>query len=681
MQRCGIPVVLVTLVALAAAGVLLGSRSSSGQTADGWRQLSLPDFVGEIERLTAGTAPLSDALWTEIRSQSAERLLQAVAAGAAADYGQLVSLYLWARPTLTPAQVTTVLASLTPQTNAVSGWSLDKLQSVHARMTSAALPDATVHGLALAWLEGRDVRTLADPPQIGWLLGEVEAAEQSDTAPRAITVRWTGTLRAPADGQYVLSLSPVQLNYEQGQTYRRQTVAIWVGGQQVLDSAAAGGTSRAAAVRLTGATPVPLRVELTYTCSHPAVLAERPVVALLLWEGPGLAQRVVPAAALATGDGQPGLVGEYTVRGPAGAESLQRVDPQLNFLWSSTSAVRDGTDALASQLATQLCALATTPSTLAAWESAGAAQSDTWVGGSREFLTALTAAQRTAWIETLRAHPALLADCSRTAAAELYQQGRLGAPHAALQLWGTWAQAHADELPTLAVDFDAANRQPYRRLASALVWECPAHLSALEEDYLTLADGQCCLPAAYALAYAYWAQGQITAWSEKLDARLADEQLAGDARVGWLLARAEAEEICRSPAGRYWRTLERPLAGQGFLEEATLVARSEDVRLRACLELAARWTTDERIAAATAMLDRAQQRCPSAASAAVLAQWRTALGALQTAFEQRHAAAETQARDAYIARLRHRHQAAQQRGDSEATTRYEQLLTAAGATE
>ena len=70
--------------------------------------MSLPDFVREITQLTSAAESLSDALWTEIRSQSAERLLQVLTAGTAADYGDLVSLYLWARPQLTPEQVTTV---------------------------------------------------------------------------------------------------------------------------------------------------------------------------------------------------------------------------------------------------------------------------------------------------------------------------------------------------------------------------------------------------------------------------------------------------------------------------------------------------------------------------------------------------------------------------------------------
>ena len=81
MKRCGMPAVWLVCVVLGAVWVLVGNQQSAGQSPDEWRQLSLPDFVREITQLTSTAEPLSDALWTEIRSQSAERLLQAVAAG------------------------------------------------------------------------------------------------------------------------------------------------------------------------------------------------------------------------------------------------------------------------------------------------------------------------------------------------------------------------------------------------------------------------------------------------------------------------------------------------------------------------------------------------------------------------------------------------------------------------
>ena len=143
-----------------------------------------------------------------------------------------------------------------------------------------------------------------------------------------------------------------------------------------------------------------------------------------------------------------------------------------------------------------------------------------------------------------------------------------------------------------------------------MVSQYPAHLDRFDQDYLILPDGQCVLGVAYTLAYGYWVGGRIEQWVDRLEARLADEQLTGDRRVNWLLARAQAEEIRRSPPYEHWLTVDRFLAGRGWIEEACLVAQSEPVRLRAYRELAARLTAEERLDAAQRMLDRRGRPVP-----------------------------------------------------------------------
>jgi hypothetical protein len=120
--------------------------------------------------------------------------------------------------------------------------------------------------------------------------------------------------------------------------------------------------------------------------------------------------------------------------------------------------------------------------------------------------------------------------------------------------------------------------------------------------------------------------------------------------------------------------VDRFLAGRGWLEEATLVAQSETVRLRAFQELAARQTVEQRIAAANKVLDEAAQRCGSAESVAALAQWRQELDGLSQAFQERREREEALIREAYAQRLRTRYQRALDRGDSQAAARYQDLL-------
>ena len=176
---------------------------------------------------------------------------------------------------------------------------------------------------------------------------------------------------------------------------------------------------------------------------------------------------------------------------------------------------------------------------------------------------------------------------------------------------GLWAQLHSDESPVLAVDFYLANRRVYRELSRQLVSQYPAHLDRFDQDYLILPDGQCALPAAYTLAYGYWVGGRIEQWVDRLEARLGGRTTHRGPPGELAAAHAQAEEIRRSPPYEHWLTVDRYLAGRGWLEEACLVAQSEPVRLRAYRELTARLTAEERLDAAQRMLEDAARRCPA----------------------------------------------------------------------
>ena len=205
-KRSGVPAVVLVVVTLVTGWMLVASRSSSGQSPDDWRQLSLADFVRVMTELTSGEEPLSDALWTEIRSQAAERLLPVVAAGTAADYGDLVSLFLWARPVLTADQVTTVLAGLQPPANQLAGWTFERMRTVQDRMLEAGMPIAAVHDVTCTWLGQRNVRTLENVDQLGWLFSQLELVDRQEIGPQEFSVTWTGLVRAGRRYVYVFPL-------------------------------------------------------------------------------------------------------------------------------------------------------------------------------------------------------------------------------------------------------------------------------------------------------------------------------------------------------------------------------------------------------------------------------------------------------------------------------------------
>ncbi|MHB9081935.1 MAG: PA14 domain-containing protein [Pirellulaceae bacterium] len=679
MKRCGFLAVLLVFGASCAVFLHWDDQEAAAQVPESWRQLSLPDFVREITQLTSGTEPLAESLWTEIRSQSAERLLQVVTAGTPADYGDLVSLYLWARPNLSAEQTATVLAGLSPQANQVSAWSYDQMRSVQTRMDMAQLPLDSIYALSMAWLENRDLRTIENVDQLGWLFAQVQAVERQEVAPQEFSVLWTGAVRAPADGTYTFSICPLDLNYEHAGTFRKQITKIWIAEQQILDSSRNGFTYQANPVMLSPAAAAPIRVELSYTCSSNGVIDDRPAVALLMWEASGMNKQLVPSTALSPPDGNgQGLQGEYLIKTGPQEATATRVDPQLNFVWYHQCFVLSPHDALRSRLADQLFAVASSADNLARWENNTNTNPERWQA-NWAFLESLPVSRHKQWAQLLAAHPALLEECASWMVANVYSRCRIGAPEEALHVLGLWAQSHCDETPALAADFYAADREVYRGLAEKLVWQYLPHLEALEQAYLQLSDGRCSLPVAYTLSYSYWTQGRIGEWIDKLDARLSDEQLSGDRRVNWLLARAQAEEIRQSPPQRHWVTMDRWLAGRGWLEEATLTAQSEPVRLRAFQELAARLAANEQLTAAGSILDQAGQRCTSGESVAALNQRRSELDTLSGVFQARHEHQEALAREAYVGRLKVRHQRAVAGGDQAASSRYEQLLTKAGA--
>ena len=207
-----------------------------------------------------------------------------------------------------------------------------------------------------------------------------------------------------------------------------------------------------------------------------------------------MARQLVPSTALVTPDGsQPGLQGAYVVQTGPSPVSMTRVDAQLNFVWYHQCFVVSPLADVRSQLADQLYAVASDPSTLARWEHEPGTNPEQWQA-HWALLESLDVTRHQQLGATARGAPALLEDCANWAVASVYSRCRIGAPDEALQVIGLWAQLHSDEPPVLAVDFYLANRRVYRELSRQMVSQYPAHLERFDQDYLILPDGRCALP-------------------------------------------------------------------------------------------------------------------------------------------------------------------------------------------
>ena len=153
---------------------------------------------------------------------------------------------------------------------------------------------------------------------------------------RAMSARWTGSLQAPAAGNYTFR----QIRQYSGND---SVMQVWISGNLVLDSGNGTGDERFSsnAIRL-DTKPVEVRIELVHQVDHdPGAYSTGVPFAALTWESDsGLAKELIPAAAFSppTGFGEAessGLKGEYFAGTELGDSPVEtRQDPGVQFTWS-----------------------------------------------------------------------------------------------------------------------------------------------------------------------------------------------------------------------------------------------------------------------------------------------------------------------------------------------------------
>lgn len=630
-----------------------------------------------IRILPAERLPSAETLDT-MRGHVAQQLLNE---GADSDltYEHRLVLYAWARGKLTAEQRTQQEAKLADtdlSTEEMADWWFERMVRAYQWMGDASLPEETKKSLIVGWLESQEIDSIASMPALVWLCHKVCLDK-----PRAadFSVRWTGFVEAPRDGDYTFSICPINANCEHRQHFARQTTSVWVDGRQVLDSTENGWTHRGNPAALSQGQPQAIRVEFSFTYrgtpENPTNIVY-PAIAMLMWEGPGVDKSIVPASAftLAEGTGN-GLLAEYSFSVDGTQDT--RTEPTIDHAWFGQMAVLPTNPEIHAQLVNRAWALALEPEYLAQWDSEETRPSANVMWLEPTLLTLMDSSQHASVASELLARPVLLETYSSLSQINgFYWMSRTGAPEKSLDVLGTWMQANPDNDPRFDNISEIRGVPSY--LTEDLVWQNRPNLDLFEERYLNMPDGGCCLPVAYVVCYGHQVEGRITEWIEKLDARLDDDSLTGDRRVNWLLARAHAEEIRHNRPGRHFEKTNRYLAGRDWIELACLAAQSEPVRLRAHKEYAIRLVARERFDGARQWLEFAATRFSDAASAEALAAWADEIDQAEADCRQKRQEAEEAAQQVYIQQLRSRHQRASDAGDDQAVGRYEQLLTAAG---
>ena len=153
----------------------------------------------------------------------------------------------------------------------------------------------------------------------------------------SFTATWTGFITAPQNGNYVFSVSPINVNSTSPSAPISFDMTASVNGQATLNSTSPDKseiwTSESAPVTLVGGQPVPISVTAKTTTPK---LKDGLLHAVLFWQGPGLTKSVVPASSFTqTNAGRAGLQATYSWTDDGVAKSLKRVDPNIDFAWTS----------------------------------------------------------------------------------------------------------------------------------------------------------------------------------------------------------------------------------------------------------------------------------------------------------------------------------------------------------
>lgn len=678
----------------------------------GWRDLPLATFVDQARKtLAAEPAPAAD-LVAAIHRHAAERLAQlSQPSGVVLD--DLLDLYAWGRDELSSEQRVAVLPRLKPTATDVRSWDLAHVHRTCGRMTQLGLPASSPEAVVTAWLEKRpmDETLLAGLPadrakqigEVSWLCGALDAM---GPAAEQFSVRWTGFIVAPSSGAYTFSTTPINVNAEDVAGHVAQVevpghadghvahlgdvsqrIAVWIDGQEVLKVDEVQWQSQQKPVTLAAGQRRALRVEFSYQRDDAPFDRIRPAIAQLLWQGPGIAKQLVPETALvpANGEGN-GLSAEYIYAASGRSQTMTGHEARIDQTWHRGQSIVSTQAGFLRPALDLLWQLASDPQYLAACQAGTTRHAllvDDVDGVTSRAAILMSSAQQAGLARLIFQQPGLLTGASRDAVFRLYWATRASALDESIDLLGLWCRMHPMVAPQIgAIDtFVRENRLPYQLLADGVALQYPPHRQRLEERYLELPGGGCSLPVAYILGYAHFEAGELSAWISELDKRLADKALVGDARAGWLLARAQADEL--QGLVPQWRRSEfavdlRYLAGRGWIETALLEAKSESIRWRAYQELIAGLAFQApAVSQVRALLDAAAQRCPQ--SQAAIAAWRSQLMAVETIHLQARERQEAESQKAYLGILQRRHARAQQQGDGPATGRYERLLREAGS--
>lgn len=654
---------------------------------DGWQQLSAGEFVAALPGVYEPDEDIygGDVEESAVRRHAAGLLASLDFETTQEDYNTLYWLYALAYPELEEAKLDQVQAALETRVDTWAGRPYAEVRAKACLMWRAGLSSAYHLQPLQSWLAaGGDEADIwaEDLSEARDALGEFVELNQD------FTLQWAGSVTAPADGAYTFSISPINVSGHAYSLHDRydllQTMTVTVGGQQVISATPENWDAEGTPVQLSAGQATPLSVEMTVDSDRLPTWA---VHALLYWSGPGVPREIVPASRLTppSGEGQ-GL--ERTLSWEADGEplTLTQTVPNIDDVWADGVMIFQDLE-VKQRVQQRMWEELMDPAYLAS--VTGGVERHQFLNEAEATVDTLTAAQRQQFLSVVLQQPAMLDRLKLKEMVDVYRAFRMGAPAQALDAFGVWAKRHADASNRMPheyensmrhfrefLGFDFYNRKAYRLLAICVGLQLPEHAERLQSEYLVQDDGSCSLPVAYTLAYAYLGQERFDDWVAFLDSQLEGDNLSGEQRVNWLLARAYAAEMRLFPADLYADGKVRPTDGRRWIEEAEANAETAATRVRLARELAGRLTAIGKFDEARSMLVDVTDGAPPELQSdiAVCQDCITRFEAWNAESQIRHAEA---AQENYLATLRARREQAATSGDTAAASRYDSLIQAA----
>ena len=645
---------------------------------DGWESLSAPDFVAEVGK----TNSRND---TEVIAHAWRVFLGDKEFVLSADLETLalmLDLFGANRSGVSGEDVAALKAlvdqKLSPDFIDLQGVNLYSVGNLSKAVGKIGRSRVENSALFVTWMESNQWESLSTADLYN--LYSFMNADLVDR--RKFSARWTGVITPSQSGEYVFR----QLRVYMGDDSR---LRVWLSGKLVLDT-----TGEELAVDSYASSPLSLqagqsygfRAELVHGTELINFSASAPMAAVV-WEKDGGGAEFIPSQVLSPPSSvelshSQGLQAEYFSDQEFKVPVLVGVDSSLDLVWSWPPAApvkREATRRVFAELVARVASSEYLQSLSldSPEELALTMNYNLWRVAYR-----MSGEDRIRLVSAIRESPAALEALTLEDVGRLYRALYMLPGNPGVDLYLDWAALHGQPRAVPGSLPDWSNSS-YRALNTDYYWSVGHYLQGpyweqaleLQEKGLSLDDGSCNLRVSYVLIYAARDQqrreggeGSLAKLERLFEEMSRNEDLGGDARATWLIARAFSEEVGHS--------YHVPRLGKGrrFLEDAYMLAESADVKYSVLQEQAARLASLGQPALLESLLDGLGKQHSSSEQQEDKLKWVERANELSQRYEVSRAKAVERGRAAVSKELERRIDVASKRGGNTQSARLQETL-------